>query len=128
MDNGKRMVDRVRRDLLKMAAMTGTAGILASLGGALDPTLAVVANMQRKGKGEAEQKLDPNSNDLAIVNIAIQLEQRAINTYTGMEKEKLINNKDLVEVARQFASDHLAHRDALIKAATDEFKGTPAVI
>jgi rubrerythrin len=130
MGTDKKLVDLARRDLLRMAAMTGTAGLLANLGGALSPTLAAVANLgQRKGGAPApEGKGDPNTGDLAIVNIAIQLEQKAINTYLGMEKQKLITNKDLVDVARQFAADHTAHRDALIKAATEEFKGTPAPI
>jgi rubrerythrin len=129
----KKLVDLARRDLLKLAALTGTAGIVASLGDALSPTLAAVIGIQKKGKpagapAEPQGKQDPNSNDLAIVNMAIQLEQRAINTYVGMEKEKLITNKDLIDVARQFAADHTAHREALIKAASDVLQGKPAPI
>jgi rubrerythrin len=92
--------------------------------------LAVVANLQRPNpkKPAASAKVDPIANDLAILNVAINLEQRAVNTYLGMEKEKLILNKQILDVARQFAADHLTHRDELIKVVTTEFNATPANI
>lgn len=130
----KKLVDYARRDLLKLAAMTGTAGIITSLlGESLTPTLAFGEPQKKKPGGAAkpgaaaQPKLNPIENDIAIANIAIQLEQKAINTYYGMEKEKVIANKQVVDVAHQFTADHLAHRDALIKAVT-EFQGTPAPI
>ena len=119
------LVEIARRDLLKMAAMTGTVGIINALGAALNPTLAMVANMPQKGKGKgaaktepgaATGKVDPKANDIAIANMAIQLEQRAINTYLGLKKEKILVSKPLLDVTAQFSDDHLAHREALIKA------------
>lgn len=130
MDNDKPIIDTARRELLKLAAATGTVGILTSLGSALTPLLAEAAMPQRRKAGngalppEQSKKVDPVTNDLGIVSAAIQLEQKAINTYVGLEKEKIITNKQVIDVARQFAADHMAHRDALIKAATGEFKGT----
>jgi hypothetical protein len=122
MQNKINLVEIARRDLLKMAAMTGTVGIINALGAALNPTLAMVANMPQKGKGkgtakaEAAAKVDPKTNDIAIANMAIQLEQRAVNTYLGLKKEKILVNKALLDVTAQFSDDHLAHREALIKA------------
>lgn len=122
MQNKINLVEIARRDLLKMAAMTGTVGIINALGAALNPTLAMVANMPQKGKGkggakaEATAKVDPKTNDIAIANMAIQLEQRAVNTYLGLKKEKILVNKALLDVTAQFSDDHLAHREALIKA------------
>lgn len=135
MHNDNRLIDIARRDLLKMAAMTGTAGIITALGESLSPTLAAVVALQRRGGGKGKPgggeapaaKVDPITNDIAIINTAIQLEQKAINTYVGAEKEKILTNKALLDVAKQFATDHLAHRDALIKAVKD-FNGTPAPI
>lgn len=120
MQNKINLIEIARRDLLKMAAMTGTVGIINALGAALNPTLAMVANMPQKGKGrtkaEAVAKVDPKTNDIAIANMAIQLEQRAVNTYLGLKKEKILVNKALLDVTAQFSDDHLAHREALIKA------------
>ncbi|MFY9222362.1 MAG: ferritin-like domain-containing protein [Blastocatellia bacterium] len=122
MQNKINLVEIARRDLLKMAAMTGTVGIINALGAALNPTLAMVANMPQKGKGKAKAepgatgKVDPKANDIAIANMAIQLEQRAVNTYLGLKKEKILVNKALLDVTAQFSDDHLAHREALIKA------------
>lgn len=135
MRNKINLVDIARRDLLKMAAMTGTVGIITALGEALNPTLAAVVNLPQKKKGGASApatggasgaKVDPTANDIAIANMAIQLEQKAINTYLGLKKEKILVNKDLLEVTAQFSDDHVAHRDALIKAVKG-FGGEPAV-
>jgi len=122
----KKIVDIARRELMKMAAMTGTAGIIAVLGEKITPTLAAVAALQKKGGGAAP-KADPVANDIAIANTVIQIEQKAVNTYLGLQKTQLITTKDYVDIANQFANDHIAHRDALIKAVTD-LKGTPAGI
>ncbi|MEW6731090.1 MAG: ferritin-like domain-containing protein [Acidobacteriota bacterium] len=132
MQTDNKLVEIARRDLLKMIMTTGTAAAMAALSSGFDPALAALVNPQRKGAAASKpappKKVDPVANDLGIVNTAIQLEQKAINTYVGMEKVKLIVNKQIIEVARQFAADHMAHRDALIKAANEEFKGTPAAI
>jgi rubrerythrin len=131
-----KLVDLARRNLLTVAAMTGTAGIIESLGAALTPTLAAVVALPGQGgsrpragqkKNAPAGKVDPVTNDLEIINGAIQLEQKAANTYLGLEKEKIINNKQIIDTARQFAADHLAHRDALIKAVTS-LQATPANI
>ncbi|MBI4851321.1 MAG: ferritin-like domain-containing protein [Acidobacteria bacterium] len=122
MRNKINLVDIARRDLLKMAAMTGTVGIITALGESLNPTLAAVASLPQKKKGaptpakEPEAKLTPALNDVGIANMAIQLEQRAINTYLGLKKEKILVNKNLLDVTQQFSDDHVAHRDALVKA------------
>ncbi len=124
MRNKINLVDIARRDLLKMAAMTGTVGIITALGEALNPTLAAVISLpQKKGAGAttpkgatSAAKVDPATNDIGIANMAIQLEQKAINTYLGLKKEKLIVNKAILDVAAQFSDDHVAHRDALVKA------------
>lgn len=122
MRNKTNLVDIARRDLLKMAAMTGTVGIITALGDSLNPTLAAVASLPQKKKGGATPstatptKVDPATNDVGIANVAIQLEQRAINTYLGLKKEKILVNKNLLDVTQQFSDDHVAHRDALVKA------------
>jgi hypothetical protein len=124
MSNKNNLVYIARRDLLKMAAMTGTLGIITALGDSINPTLAAVASLPQKKKGAAPTtekaapaaKVDPTTNDIGIANVAIQLEQRAINTYLGLKKEKILVNKNLLDVTQQFSDDHVAHRDALVKA------------
>jgi rubrerythrin len=122
MRNKTSLFDIARRDLLKMAAMTGTASVITALGEALNPTLAAVANLPQRKKSGAPAgaagggKVDPATNDIGIANTAIQIEQKAINTYFGLKKEKVIVNPQVLTVAGQFADDHAAHRDALVKA------------
>ncbi|MBL8149992.1 MAG: ferritin-like domain-containing protein [Blastocatellia bacterium] len=133
MDIDKKLIDLARRDLIKMATVTGTVGILASLGEAISPTLASYLSMQRATQRGGQAKGSPtnanaNANDIEILNFALQLEQKAINTYLAAVEKKLLKGKDYIEVAKQFVADHDSHREALAKVIKNDLGGEPASV
>ncbi len=98
-----------RRDLLKMALGTGALGLISML------TPSVLA---QKGKS-------PTENDFAILNFAVELEQKAVNTYLAIAEKKLLKGKEYLDIAKQFAADHLSHKEALINTIKSELKMEP---
>lgn len=97
-----------RRDLLRM-------GLTCALG--LISTPSVLA---QKAKAKS-----PTENDYAILNFAVELEQKAVNTYLGMVEKKLIKGKEYLDIAKQFASDHSSHKETLISIIQSELKMEP---
>lgn len=102
-----------RRQLLKLGLFTGATGALAI---AVGNTSKVDAMPSR---------LNPQA-DAQILNGAIALEQKAINTYVAAAENKLLPTKAFLDVAVQFAGDHTQHRDRLKQIVSREFKATPA--
>src|SRR5262249_54139978 len=99
---------------LRMGALTGASGVFLLAAG---------------GEGAAEprdkRKSDPNG-DAQFVNGAIQLEQKAFNTYQAAVEKNLITTPAFREVAQQFAVDHAQHRDRLITAVQTALKAKAA--
>ncbi|MCS6885621.1 MAG: ferritin-like domain-containing protein [Acidobacteriota bacterium] len=89
--------------------------VLAGLLGA--STLAVVGRAQ--GKSAAE-------NDFEILLAAIELEQRAIETYR--ELVKLLKSKEYMDMVNSFVRDHAAHKEALVAVIANELKMQPRQI
>lgn len=98
-----------RRDLLRMALGTGALGLVSML------TPSVLA---QKAKS-------PTENDFAILNFAVELEQKAVNTYLSMAEKKLLKGKEYLDIAKQFAADHSSHKEALINTIKGELKMEP---
>ena len=71
---------------------------------------------------EAAQAADKN--DLATLNAAIELERAGIKAYADAAATGLLP-AGILQVAKGFAADHTAHRDALI-AAVIAGGGTPS--
>lgn len=102
-----------RRQLIKLGLFTGATGALA------------IAT----GNGSKVDAMPSRSNpraDAQILNGAIALEQKAINTYVAAAENKLLPTKAFLDVAVQFAGDHTNHRDRLKQIVSREFKATPA--
>ena len=102
-----------RRQLLKLGLFTGATGALAIATGNASKVDAMPSRMNPKA-------------DVEILNGAIALEQKAINTYVAAAENKLLPTKAFLDVAVQFAGDHTNHRDQLKQIVSREFRGTPA--
>jgi rubrerythrin len=102
-----------RRHLLKLGLFTGATGAVAIATGSITKVDAMPSrsNMQA---------------DVDIINGAIALEQKAINTYVAAAENKLLPTKAFLDVAVQFAGDHTKHREELKKIVSQEFRATPA--
>lgn len=103
-----------RREILRMGLLGAGAGALSLALGSTN-VLAQTKNM----------KPDPK-NDIELINGAIRLEQKAINTYQAAADNKLLPTRAFLDVALQFAADHTAHREALKRAISGAFRATPA--
>jgi rubrerythrin len=102
-----------RRQFLKLGLFTGATGALA----------IAVGNGSKVDAAPSR----PNAKaDVEIINGAIALEQKAINTYMAAAENKLLPTKAFLDVAVQFAGDHTNHRDRLKQIVSREFRGTPA--
>lgn len=113
-------VDQSKRNFLRGVATTGSIVTLSHLiGPTMSPTLAAIAAGQRKPSP---------TGDVAIINEAIKLEQKAINTYRAALQADLLKRDEFVEVAVQFADDHGRHRDELTRALRVNFKTTGPLI
>ena len=64
--------------------------------------------------------------DIEILNGAIALEQKAVNTYMAAAENKLLPTKAFLDVAVQFAGDHANHCERLKQIVLREFRATPA--
>lgn len=98
-----------RRDLLRMALSTGSLGLISVL------TPSVLA---QKAKS-------PTENDFAILKFAVELEQKAVNTYLGMVEKRLLKGKEYLDIAKQFAADHSSHKETLLSTIKSELKMEP---
>ena len=105
------IVSPQRRQLLKLGALTGAAGIFS----------AVATGGQ---KAEARGRRNPEK-DVELFNGAIMLEQKAINTYVAAAENYLLPTQAFLDVAVQFAGDHTNHRDRLKQIVSDVFKAEP---
>lgn len=102
-----------RRQLLKLGLFTGATSALAIAAGSAS-------------KADAAQKRPNPQADVEIINGAIALEQKAVNTYMAAAENKLLPTKAFLDVAVQFAGDHTNHRDRLKQIVIKEFRSTPA--
>jgi rubrerythrin len=102
-----------RRQLLKLGLFTGATGALAIAAGSGSKVEAMNARPNPRA-------------DVRVLNGAIELEQKAINTYMAAAKNNLLPTKAFLDVAVQFAGDHTNHRDRLKQIVSREFKATPA--
>lgn len=102
-----------RRQLLKLGLFTGATSALA---------IAVGSNSKVDA---APSRQNPRA-DVEIINGAIALEQKAVNTYMAAAENKLLPTKAFLDVAVQFAGDHTNHRDRLKQIVSREFRATPA--
>lgn len=122
MAKGRGSVDLSKRALLSGSVATGGFALLASLlGPAANPALAVLA----QGKPSAAA-------DIAFLNEAIKIEQKAINTYKAALNNDLLKNPALVDAAISFSNDHANHRDGISRILRVNFKNnsltSPAVL
>jgi len=106
------LISPQRRQLLKLGVLTGASGAVAIATG-------------NAGKVVAAGRPNPKA-DIEIINGAIQLEQRAVNTYMAAAENNLLPTKAFLDVAVQFAQDHTNHRDRLKRVVSQVFKGEPA--
>lgn len=100
-----------RRQLLKLGILTGASSAFALAIGNAD-------------KVEAAGRPNPKA-DVELINGAIVLEQKAINTYMAAAENKLLPTKAFLDVAVQFAADHTNHRDRWKRVVKDVFKAEP---
>ena len=107
------LISAQRRQFLKLGLFTGATGALAIALGSGSKADAQGSRQNRRG-------------DIEILNGAIALEQKAINTYVAAAENKLLPTKAFLDVAVQFAGDHTNHRDQLKQIVSREFRGTPA--
>ena len=87
------IISSQRRQLLKLGLFTGATSALAIALGSGSKADAQGSRQNRRG-------------DIEILNGAIALEQKAINTYTAAAENKLLPTKAFLDVAVQFAGDH----------------------
>ncbi|MCS6885622.1 MAG: ferritin-like domain-containing protein [Acidobacteriota bacterium] len=66
--------------------------------------------------------------DSSFLAAAIQLEQKAINTYQAAISKDLLKTPNLLDIAVDFVYDHSHHRDRLYKAMRIYFSATPPLI
>ncbi len=102
-----------RRQLLKLGLFTGATSALAIAAGS-------------GSKVDAQGSRQNLKADVEILNGAIALEQKAVNTYMAAAENNLLPTKAFLDVAVQFAGDHINHRDRLKEIVSREFKATPA--
>jgi rubrerythrin len=112
-DNTPGLISPARRDLLRLGALTGASGVF------------MLAAEVEGGVPNDKRKPDPNG-DAQIINGAIQLEQKAVNTYQAAVEKNLVTTPAFREVALQFAMDHAQHRDRLMTVVQAELKARPA--
>lgn len=102
-----------RRQLLKLGIVTSASSALAIAAGI-------------GSKADAQNSRQNRRGDVEILNGAIGLEQKAINTYVAAAENNLLPTKAFLDVAVQFAGDHTNHRDRLKQIVSREFRATPA--
>ena len=111
-ETSARIILPQRRKLIHFGMIAGAMGAVSVVGGSSSKVLA-------------RQTRNPKA-DIELINGAIALEQRAVNTYQAAAQNNLLPTKAYLDVALQFASDHTHHRDLLKKAVIEVFKAKPA--
>lgn len=111
------MSECVRRDFISM--LTGGSAF-ALLGTLLGP--AVSDDLKVLGQKPSL------AGDKAFLNAAIQLEQKAINTYEAAVRADLIKKPNNLDVVADFVADHGHHRDKLSRVLRKKFSATPPLI
>ncbi len=107
-------------------AETGTSPRRNFLGQASSVTLSAAAIGLLAGKsGQAYAATGSESQDVAILNVALGLEHEAITAYQ-LGAESGLLQKPVLDVAVLFQSHHKTHRDALI-ATIEKFGGKPVL-
>jgi hypothetical protein len=101
---------RSRREILRLGAAASVIGV----GAHLLPFPSAVAFAAGRERRLDESKAS-RENDIRLFNVAAQLEQKAVNTYTAVKEAGLLKTPAFLEVALQFAADHGQHRDADLK-------------
>jgi rubrerythrin len=114
-------LDHSKREFMRSVVTTSGLATLANLlGPACSREFAAIA---------AGQVRPSPAGDIAIIQSAIALEQKAINTYRAALQKDLMGKKpELVDVAIEFADDHGRHRDELSRALRVYFKQVPTLI
>jgi rubrerythrin len=114
-------LDFSKRAFMRSFVNTSGLAMLASLlGPACSPEFAAIASGQARPSP---------GGDVAIINAAIALEQKAINTYRAALQKDLMGKKpELIDVAIEFADDHGKHRDELSRALRVYYKQNPTLI
>ncbi len=110
-------IDLSKRNFIHQLTTTSALTVLTQLlGPYANPNLAVIA----------AQKPSPGG-DIALLNEAIKLEQKAVNTYQAALKGDLIKSPVLIDAAFAFASDHQYHRESISRFVRGKLKGLPPV-
>ena len=110
-------VDLEKRSFIHKLTGAGALTMLAQvLGPAANPNLVAIA-AQRPSKG----------GDVAFLNEAILLEQKAINTYQAALQADLIKTPALVDAAFAFVIDHQYHRETISRFVRGTLKATPPI-
>jgi rubrerythrin len=110
-------VDLEKRSFIHKLTSAGALTMLAQvLGPAANPNLAAIA-AQRPSKG----------GDIAFLNEAILLEQKAVNTYQAALQADLIKTPALVDAAFAFVVDHQYHRETISRFVRGSLKATPPI-
>jgi rubrerythrin len=111
-------VDLSKRNFFhQFTGVSALAALTQLLGPVANPHLAIIA----------AQKPSPGG-DVALLNEAIKLEQKAINTYQAALQADLIKSPVLVDAAFAFASDHQYHRETISRFVRGKLKGLPPII
>lgn len=98
-----------RRKFLKLGVLTGATS-----------AFALAADRVTAG-GRPNHRAD-----VEVLNGAIVLEQKAVNTYMAAAENNLLPTQAFLDVAVQFAEDHTEHRDRLKEIVAETFKADPA--
>lgn len=110
-------IDLSKRNFIHQLTSAGALATLAQLlGPYANPNLAVIA-AQRPSPG----------GDVALLNEAIKLEQKAVNTYQAALNADLIKSPVLVDAAFSFATDHQYHRETISRFVRGKLKGLPPI-
>lgn len=110
-------VDLEKRSFIHKLTGAGALTMLAQLlGPAANPNLAAIA-AQKPSKG----------GDIAFLNEAILLEQKAVNTYQAALQADLIKTPALTDAAFAFVIDHQYHRETISRFVRGSLKATPPI-
>jgi rubrerythrin len=113
--------DHSKRAFMRSVATTGGLATLATL-------IGPACNKEFMAIASGQVRPSP-AGDITIINAAIALEQKAINTYKAALQKDLMGKKpELVDVAIEFVDDHGRHRDELSRALRVYYKAVPTLI
>ncbi|MBL8149993.1 MAG: ferritin-like domain-containing protein [Blastocatellia bacterium] len=117
----RKTIDHSKRSFLNLfTGASALATVAMLLGPAASPDFRAIA--------AGQQKKPSLGGDIAIATAAIQLEQKAVNTYKAAIAADLIKNTDYLDLVVEFINDHGEHRDLLTRALRTKLKGQQPVI